>query len=321
VKAAFNIQLQGFPPANREAKVELVNEATGERVERSPFLDGSLLVRDLDPGIWNLTVAHPNLVSPIVSRKVRLFPQIIPTLVPIPILPDLFRDTPIRDIPDVNLGPVQQTATTVRTQLQPLGAKASGEVIRAADWNALVAAVSDLAGAVLELTNLVSPRGHDHPEIAEKIDEVQGNIRRFSESFGRSLLELRREIETENLRKNLGEVLDLGGATEDMRERLFERARELEFSAQAETPVFTGKTAALGAVLLNDINTLAQSRGAEADAFLANPAVKELSDIAGQFSRTGTQTKAEAELLTYQRTSSAISGSKFGRTLKGGRLL
>jgi hypothetical protein len=321
VKAAFNFQLHGFPPANREAKIELVNEATGQRVERSPFLDGSLLVRDLDPGIWNVTVAHPNLVSPIVSRRIRLFPQITPTFVPIPIVPDLFRDTPIRDVPDVDLGPVQQAATTVRTQLQPLSAKASGEVIRAADWNALVAAVSDLAGAVLELTSLVSPRGHDHPEIAEKIDEVQGNIRRFSESFGRSLLELRREIETAALRRNLGDVLDLGGASEELRERLFLRARELEFATQAETPVFTAKTAALGSVLLTEINTLAQARGPEADAFLANPAVKELSDIAGQFARTGTQTRADAELLTYQRTSSAIAGSKFGRTIMGGRLL
>jgi hypothetical protein len=321
VKAAFNIQLHGFPPANREAKIELVNEATGQRVERAPFLDGSLLVRDLDPGIWNVKVQHPNLVSPIVSRKIRLFPQITPTFVPIPIVPDLFRDTPIRDIPDVDLGPVQQAATTVRTQLQPLGTKAGGEVIRASDWNALVAAVSDLAGAVLELTNLVSPRGHDHPEIAEKIDEVQGNIRRFSESFGRSLLELRREIEAETLRKTLGEVLDLGGAADDMRTRLFERAKELEFATQVETPVFTAKTSALGAVLLNDINALAQARGAEADSFLATPVVKELSDIAGQYARTGTQTRPEAELLTYQRTSSAISGSKFGRTIMGGRLL
>ncbi len=317
MKAAFSIQLQGFPPANREAKVELVNEATGQRVERSPFLDGSLLVRDLDPGPWELKVIHPNLVSPIVSRKIRLFPQLTPTFVPVPIPPDLFRDTPIRDIPDVDLGPVQQTVSSVRTQLQPVAAKASGEVIRAADWNMLVGAVSDLAGAVLELTNLVAPRGHDHPEIAEKIDEVQGNIRRFAEAFGRSLLELRREIEAALLQKRVGEVLDLGGAPDDMRQRLLDRVRELEVATQAETPVFTGKTAALGAVLLNDINTLAQAQGPEADTFLDNPAVKELSGVASQLARAGTQTKPETELLTYQRTSTAITGSKFGRTIGG----
>ena len=106
-----------------------------------------------------------------------------------------------------------------------------------------------------------------------------------------------------------------------MRTRLFERAKELEFATQVETPNFTAKTSALGAVFLNDINTLAQARGAEADYFLATPVVKELSDIAGQYARTGTQTRPEAELLTYQRTSSAISGSKFGRTIMGGRLL
>jgi hypothetical protein len=315
VKAAFNIQLQGFPPANREATIELLNEATGQTLERKPFLDGSLLVRDLDPGPWELKVRHPNLVSPIATRKIRLFPQITPTVVPVPIPPDLFRDTPIRDIVDADLGPVQQIASSARAQLQPVAAKAPGEVIRASDWNLLVGAVSDLAGAVLELTSLVSPRGHDHPEIAEKIDEVQGNIRRFAEAFGRSVLELRREIETSLLQKRIGEVLDLGAAPADMRQRLLDRARELETATQTETPVFTGKTSALGTVLLNDINVLAQSRGADADTFLAEPAVKELSGIASQFAQAGTQVKPETELLTYQRTSTVVSGSKFGRTI------
>src|SRR2546421_3671477 len=190
-KATFNLQLQGFPAANRDATVKLTNQATGQIIERKPFLDGSLQVRDVDPGLWQLVVRHPNLVNPIIQQPVRLFPQPTPTFIPIPVPADLFKDTPIRDIPDANLAPVQQAVTSVRDRARPLAVKGAGEVIRASDWNSLAGAVSDLAAAVLELTNLVSPKGHDHPEIAEKIDEVQGNLRRFAEAFGKSLVELR----------------------------------------------------------------------------------------------------------------------------------
>ena len=218
--AAVNVQLSGAGFANRDASVRLVNSATGQVIERKPFLDGSLLVRDVDPGLWQMTVSHPNLVTPIDQRVIRIFPQVPPTLVPVTISPDLFRDNPIRDIPDADLSPVQQTATDVRDRLRPVLGKSPGEAIRAEDWNVLVAGVSDLATAVLSLTSLVSPKGHDHPEIAEKIGEVQDNLRRFSQAFGNSLVELRREIETEVLRRNVNDVLALGQATEDTRARI-----------------------------------------------------------------------------------------------------
>jgi len=226
-KASFDIRLQGFSAANREAEVTLVNQVTGASVKRKPFLDGQLLVRDLEPGPYEMTVAHPNLIQPIDKRLVRLFAQIAPTRVPVIVRPELFRDSPIRDIPDADLSPVQQTAATVKATVQPLAGKAPGEVIRAGDWNALAGAVADLASAVLELVQLVSPKGHDHPEIAEKIAEVQGNIRRFSESFGKSLVELRRDIENQNLRRKVETVLDKAGADQAVRDRFYLAAQVL----------------------------------------------------------------------------------------------
>ncbi len=315
-KAAFQIQLQGYTPANRDAMVKLVNESTGAVVERKPFLDGSLTVRDLDPGFYQVQVSHPNLVNLIENKRVRLFPQPAPTLIPIPVPAELFRDTPIRDILDADLKPVQSTATAVREQLRPLASKGPGEAIRAADWNSLVDAVSDLATAVLELTRLVAPQGHDHPEIAEKIDEVQGNIRRFSEAFGRSLVELRREIETEDIDRTALNVLDLAQANPEIRDRITGRLQGLREAVQSDTPQFTQKLANTGSILLTTINELAEAQGAEADNFRAQPEVQKLMNTAQTYYTAGTQTRPESELLTYVQSTRAAGGSKLKNIIR-----
>lgn len=314
--STLSLQLQGFAPAFRQAQVELVSEATGARITRTPFLDGSLLMRDLDPGDYKVSVIHPNLITPIDVRRVKLFPQSPPIRVPIPVPEFLFRDTPIRDVPDADMGPIQQTAAAVAGRLGPIAAKAPGEVIRASDWNTLAGAVEELARAVGQLARLAAPAGHSHPEIAEKIDEVQGNIRRFSESFGRSLLELRREIEAGALRSDLEKVLDAAQAPTTIREPLLASLAGLEAATQAEPPVFTGKIARFGDQVLSEINVLAQAQGEDADAFLARPEVQALTASAGHYSRAGTQLKAESELGTYARTGAAVRGSKLSRAIE-----
>lgn len=309
---ALNLKLQGVPAANRDASVKLVNIASGQTLERKPFLDGSLTVRDIDPGPWEVQVLHPNVVSPLFQQRITVLPQFRPTFIPIPIRPDLFVDNPIRDVPDADLTPVQQTATAVRAVVAPIAGKAAGEVIRAEDWNQLASAVSDLAAAVLELTSLVSPRGHDHPEIAAKIDEVQGNVRRFTESFGRSLLELRRDVESQNLRRATDDMLDDAVTLPPgVRDRLKNRLDELDLSIR-ETPLaFTRKMSATGNVLASEINAIATAQGADADAFLAKDTVKKALGIAEQLSVGGTQIRPEEELETYRRTGIAAGGSKF----------
>jgi hypothetical protein len=312
-KGAFTMRLTGHPAANRDATVKLVNTATGQTIERKPFLDGTLTVRDLDPGAWEIEVRHPHVLTPLFQEKVRVLPQLRPFFVPIPIRPDDFRDSPIRDVPDADLAPVQQTAAAARDQLGPITGKAAGEVIRADDWNQLVAAVADLAGAVLELTHLVSPHGHDHPEIAEKIDEVQGNVRRFTTAFGRSLLELRRDIENENLRRATTNMLDVAGVVGEDRGRILARVDDLELSLHATPVEFTSKLAATGTVLAAEVNRLAQAQGADADAFLARNEVKQVMVLAQEFAVSGGRLGAEEELDTYRRTGVVIGGSKLRR--------
>lgn len=308
MKSMLSVKMQGHVPAFRDAEVELENPATGERLVRKPFLDGTLTVRDIDPGVWNMKVRHPNLTLPIDARPIRIFDQPSPTVVPVGIPADLFRDTPIRDIPDADLGPVQASARTARERVTPLATKASGEVIRASDWNTLAGVVADLANAVLQLASLVSPRGHDHPEIAEKIGEVQDNLRRFAEAYGKSLIELRREVEAGVLRQRAEDALR---DHPEVRDRVRGRIATLEASLQRDTPVFTRNLALAGTEILTAVNEVAATRGAEGQQFLDDPDVRSLSAMATQYMEAGTQTRPEAELQTY-RKSTTTAGPKLG---------
>ncbi|TDE92440.1 hypothetical protein EXU48_12785 [Occultella glacieicola] len=312
IKGSLNVKLSNYPPANAGALVKLTNPSTGQVIERKPFLDGSLVVRDIDPGEWQVQVLHPNVTLPLFAKPIRVLPQRLPTFVPVPIDPIDFRDTPIVDVPDANLAPVQQAASAVRTQASAVGGKGAGEVIRAEDWNQLVGAVTDLAGAVLELASLVSPRGHDHPEIATKIDEVQGNLRRFVTAFGQSLLELRRDIENENLRRYTVDMLDVGGVVGPARDRIIGRVAELETSLYATPVEFSAKMAATGTVLAAEVNEIAVGKGAEAAEFLATPQVQKVLTLSQSLAASGGQITAEEELGTYRRTGVALGGSKVG---------
>lgn len=310
-KATFDIRLEGYTPANRDAVVRLVHQSTGQQVERKPFLDGSLLVRDLDPGSWEMTVTHPNLVNAIDRRVVRLFPQLIPTRVPVIVRPDLFRDTPIRDVPDADLAPVQQQAGAITADVGRLATKAAGEVIRAEDWNVLATAVADLARAVGELTRLVSPVGHDHPEIADKIAEVQGNVLRFSESFGRSLLELRREVESQNLRGRLTAVLDKGSASTAVRDRVLTRVAELEVSTLVTTAQWSPLIANHSSAAIREVLELANEQETGADDFLASPEVSGALTLLQNLSAAGGISRPEEELETYRRGIAVAGPSLF----------
>ena len=304
-KATFNLQLQGYTPANRDAQVTLVNQATGQKVERKPFLDGSLMVRDLDPGLWQVQVKHPNLALPIFDKPIRLFPQPQPTRVPIPINPVVFTDAPVRDIPDANLGPVQQSLTATRDAVAAIGAKAPGEVIRASDFNVLAQAAVDLANSMLEVTNLVSPRGHNHPEIEERIDQVSSNLRNFAESYGKSLLEIRRDMEADDVGGLVDNTLGAVEIDPEVLKRIRDRVGTLKDLSQTDTPAYTGKLATLGTSIITELNNAAVAQGENAEAFRSKPEVRALLAKAEQYSTAGTQLRPENEIQVYRNSKAA----------------
>lgn len=193
---AFSFQLSGFAPARRDVTLEIVNETTGEKRTVSPFLDGSAMVRGLPTGAYQVRVLHPNVVGQLVDlRRVRLYDG-LPTRITLPLPEELFRDTPVRETPDADLSPVHDAAIGARDLVVRSGGKQPGDPIRSEDWNAVVGALGDLATAVAELTRLVSPTGHDHPELEEKIDEGTGNLRRFADQFGAQLARIQRTLQT-----------------------------------------------------------------------------------------------------------------------------
>jgi len=301
MKSDFNFRLQGFPAANRDARLTLRNVATGQTVsDVRPFLDGTATVRGLDPGEYEVEVRHPNLANPIRKDRIRLFPQPHPTIVNIPIPRVLFEDSPITDIPDADLGPVQSKATTAKGVAASVGGKVAGNAILAADWNQLAGAVADIADAVLQLTSLVAPQGHAHPEIAAKIDEVQGNIRRFSEAFGKSLLEIRREIEAGAIREDTAVALP-------NHPDLTTRVKELELNVQADPIRYTQDLTNVGNLMLDAIHSEAQSRGpTDGAVYLQREDVQRLTERARTFADAGVQHSADNELKLYQQSKTKV---------------
>lgn len=302
---AFKMQLQGFQPAFAEATVKVTNVGTGAAVERKPFLDGTVTISDLAAGQYELEVTHPNLVLPIDRRKIKLFPQVPPTFVPIPIDPVLFKDSPIRDIPDADLGPIQQTAAAVQQRIARVGGKIAGEAIKSADWNDLAQSVTDLAGAILELTKRVSPVGHDHPEIGEKIDEVEDNMRRFAESFGKSLLAMQRKLESDNLNRNADGAF--AAIPDSIKKKVFDKIADLDPVAQSDPRIFSKRLAVAGGTILTAINEAA-SAAPDAGAFLAKPEVKALQAAASNYVDTGVTEAPDREMQVYQRNLSVWAG-------------
>jgi hypothetical protein len=169
----LTMSILGFPAVNRDLSVQLLDPVTQNVVRTvTPFLDGTVRVPNIDPGAYEINVLHPNLPTPVLRRPIRVLP-VGPTSVTVLIDPSRFRDTPIEDIPDANLTPVADMTKSVAETMTALGTKVAGEVIKAQDWNTLVGGVRDLANTTGELTQLVSPIGHDHPELVAKINEMQ----------------------------------------------------------------------------------------------------------------------------------------------------
>lgn len=211
----LTLNLLGFPAVNKDLSVEVRDSATQTVVRTvKPFLDGTVRVPKIDAGAYEIAVRHPNLSLPVLTRPIRVLP-VGDTKVSVLIDPSKFRDTPIEDIPDANLAPVQDLVKSVADTVTDLSHKVPGEAILSRDWNAMASSVRDLAHAVGELTQLVSPRGHNHKELEVKFEEVTGNFESLVNTLSTTVAELQRQIQTQRFRKQVDDLLDLAAVGRD----------------------------------------------------------------------------------------------------------
>lgn len=207
----LSLSILGFPAVNRDLTVELRDPTTQTLVKQvQPFLDGTARVTQILPGSYEMTIRHPNVVLPVIRQPVRVLPS-GDTRVSVLLDPSKFRNTPIEDIPEANLSPVADAARSIAETATPLSHKQPGEAILAQDWNAMASAVRDLANTVAQLVGLVTPTGHNHPELENKINEMSENFQTLLETLSASLAELQRQVQVDRIQQQVRDVLDQAG--------------------------------------------------------------------------------------------------------------
>ena len=205
---ALNLNIAGFPAVNRDLKVQVRDAVSKEVVKTAlPFLDGTVRIPSLAAGAYELAVLHPHLTLPVLQRPIRILPTGT-TNVSVLIDPSKFRDTPIEDIPDANLGPVRENVSSIAESVLPLAHKQPGEAIRAEDFNQLASSIREIGLSVMELTRLVTPVGHDHIELETKFDEVSTNFQTLLDTLSTAMAELQRQIQSQRVRTQVEDVLD-----------------------------------------------------------------------------------------------------------------
>lgn len=305
----LTINLMGFPAVTPQLDVELLDPVTRQTVRKvKPFLDGTVRVPKVDPGAYELRVVHPNLVAPVVQRPIRVLP-VGDTKVSVLIDPSKFRNTPIEDIPEANLTPVRQLADSVADTLVPLGAKRAGEAIKADDWNAMASAIRDLAGAVGELTRLVSPTGHDHTELIRKIEEMQGNFDTLLTTLSGAMAELQRQIQSLRFRRQIESVLSVAqiDPTSARGREFFTLVDDLEQSVTESPAVFGRKARNVGVQLETRLSQLIDEKRNDPATpnFEQNDSVKGLTTSV-ELLRSQSTTSYESELEHNRKADRAM---------------
>jgi hypothetical protein len=292
----LTMSILGFPAVNRDITVEL-REPISQRLVRTvqPFLDGTVRVPQIDPGNYEITLLHPNLTLPIIRRPIRVLP-VGDTNVSIVIDPSKFRNTPIEDVPDANLEPVRALSDSVSESVASLAVKRPGEAILAQDWNRMASAIRDLSDAVGELTRLVSPQGHDHPELVRKFDEMEDNFATLLDALSKSMAELQRQIKTQRLRAQVVDVLDQAGIDQaSTRGREFlDLVNGLETKVTVSPTEFGRETRTAAVQLSTKLEQLLADQNADPALATSTP-VRNLDDALG-LSKTQRSTTYGAEL-------------------------
>jgi len=313
---SLNLQLGAEPAFLRDMKVSLVNQATREKREVTPFLDGSVMVANLVPGTWQIVAKHPNIIADLVNRPIRVLPD-RPTITRIVIPANIFGNIVVADVADANLGPSQAKLAEAETDARDQARKVAGQPIFADDWNLLAATLADSAKATGELARLVSPIGHDHPELVAAIGDVQENVQKFYDLFARSLAELQRQIEQlaldSKVRGVIEKVPDLPPAS---RKRMQDTILDLQSSYQDSPAVYDRKKRRAGQVVQEEMAAALLTATPDV---VDDIVVKDMMNVAETLASGPAVASYSAELKQRQRTEDRSKGGLFLAAMKGNR--
>jgi hypothetical protein len=306
---ALNVNVLGFPAVNRDLSVEVRDVLTHAIVKTAtPFSDGTVRIPSIAAGSYELAVLHPQIPTPVLTRPIRVLPS-GDTSVSVLIDPSKFRNTPIQDIPDANLGPVRDTSSSVAETVLPLTHKRPGEAIRAEDFNQMASSIRDLALAVVELTRLVSPLGHNHPELETKFDEVTGNFQQLLNTVSTAMAELQRQIQAQRVRTQVESVLDTAAIDRASPQGL----QMLNLVTQLETKVsdpptsFARTARDVGVQLQTHLEQLIDQKTPENPEFAEAAPVKSLS-TATDLLKTQRATTVDSELENHLLQTRTLGG-------------
>jgi hypothetical protein len=307
--STLTMNLLGFPAVNKDLTVELRDAVTQNVIKTAqPFTDGTVHIPQVNPGAYEVVVSHPNLTLPVIRRPIRILPD-GDTKVAVLIDPSKFRNTPIEETPEANLGPINDLAASVGETIGPVANKKAGEAILAQDWNQLAAGIRDMSGAMQELTKVVSPVGHDHPEYIKKFDEVTTNFQNLLDTLSSAFVELQRQIQTMRLRSHITEVLDAAGVDPKSAtgKDMLGIVDQLDTQVTASPTTF-GREFRNAAVQIDTKLSSLVTANQNKPEFTGSPAVKQLStavDLAKQ-NRASTY---EGELLQYKQMDRTLGGA------------
>jgi hypothetical protein len=316
--STLNLSVLGFPAVNNDLTVEVRDPQTLTVVATGrPFLDGSISIPKLDPGPYEIAVLHTNLALPVLTRPIRVLP-VGDTTISVLIDPSKFRNTPIADIPDANLGPVRDTAGSIGETVLPLAQKQPGESIRAADWNAMASGIRDLSTALGELTRLVTPVGHDHPELTAKIDEMTANFSQLLDTLSAAMTELQRQIQALRFRRQVDDLISkaaLDPATGPGK-NLIDIVSQLDLNV-TETPTRFSRVARGAGVQLSTTLTQVLDANQGNEQLLNSDAVKNLGQTSDLL-RAATSTTYSAELEQQRKTDRTFGTGGLFQAVQGG---
>lgn len=308
----LNMQLNTDAAINRDIDVELISEVTGAKKTVRPYLDGSVRVSDLEPGPWRVKVKHPNLIHDIIDRRITVLPD-RPTFVPLQIPKDIFTKAAIKETPEADLSPELGRLGDVVAAADQQAKKVAGQPIFAGDWNALAGSLGDVARTTRDLVQKVSPVGHDHPELVEKLDELQANLDRFFDVFGKTIVELQRQIQQIALRQQTEATLDkIPNLPPVQREQMTKAIEKLAEVTDERSDIYTREVKRVGEQLHEQVLAATGDK----DELKNQKEVVELLEVAREMSRSTPVKDYKRELESLKRIESVQTSKNLTKILK-----